>query len=101
MMNSHFVNTLSPHLFWDVDISEIDEDVNSKYIVSKVLQYGLYADFEKIVKYYGLMKIVELATNIRGIDKKTVSFLSTISGVSKNKFSCYITEQSNPQHWNF
>jgi len=100
-MKNGLVKTLSPHLFWDVDISEIDEIKNSKYIVTKVLLYGLYSDFKKIIHYYSLEKIVNIALNINEIDKKTASFLSTISGVPKSRFPCYITKQSHPKHWNF
>jgi hypothetical protein len=95
------IHSLSGHLFWDVDISKLDEDIDSKYIIKKVLLYGLYADFKKILNYYGLKKIIDTAVNSREIDKKTASFLSVISGIPTSRFACYITEQSRPKHWNF
>ncbi|MCD4692473.1 MAG: hypothetical protein K8R79_06145 [Calditrichales bacterium] len=99
--NNQIVNTLSSHLFWDVDISDIDEKKHSKYIITKVLKYGLYSDWKTIVKFYSLNMIIDLAVKMRGLDKKTAAFLSIISDVPKNKFTCYITEQSTPKHWNF
>jgi len=102
MKNRNFsINTLSKHLFWDADIAEIDEQKHAKYIISKVLQYGLYSDWEKIVKFYKLGKIVDYAVKIRGLDKRTASFLSLISGIPKENFLCYTKEQSIPKHWNF
>ena len=95
------INTLSNHLFWDVDKSSIDAEVHSKYIITRVLQYGLYEDWTNLRKFYGLEKIVKTAINIKGLDRKTASFLSTIADVPKDKFLCYTTKQSTPKHWYF
>ena len=95
------VNQLSKHLFWDVDIAEIDEQKHSRYIIKRVLQYGLFSDWKKIVQHYSLDKIVDTAINIKDLDKKTASFLSLLSGVQKRKFSCYSSKPSTPKHWNF
>lgn len=99
--NNQIVNTLSSHLFWDVDISDIDKKKHSKYIITKVLKYGLYSDWKTIVKFYSLNMIIDVAVKMRELDKRTAAFLSIISNVPKNKFACYITEQSTPKHWNF
>lgn len=97
----NILNSFSKHLFWDVDISVVDIDTNSKFVISKVLLYGLFSDWIIIVEYYGLTKIVNTATTIRNIDKKTATFLSAISNVDKTEFQCYSTKQSTVQHWNF
>ena len=99
--NSKILNTLSEHLFWDVHKSDIDEQKHQKFIIKKVLQYGLYSDWEKILQFYGLNQIINISTTIKELDDKTLSFLSLISGISKNKFLCYTTEPSTPKHWNF
>ena len=99
--NIEIINSLSKHLFWDIDKSIIDKQKHSKYIIRKVLQYGLYADWETLLVLYDLDKIISIAKTIKDLDKKTASFLSVISGVPKNKFLCYTTKQSIPKHWNF
>ena len=91
----------SKHLFWDVNISDIDIDKNSKFVVAKVLKYGTFSDWKIIANYYGIPKISEIAITIKDLDKKTASFLSVISKVNKTDFQCYSTEQSTVQHWNF
>ena len=95
------INKMSQHLFWDVNISEIDVYKNSKFIIKKVLQYGLYSDWKILLDLYGINKIVEIATQIKDIDKRTASFLSVIGNIPKHKFKCYSTKPSMPQHWNF
>ena len=99
--NKEFLNSLSRHLFWDTDISEIDEIKHKKYIITKVLIYGLYPDWIKLVKRYTLKTIIDNALQIKELDKKTASFLSVIGDIPKNRFLCYNTKQSIPKHWNF
>ena len=92
---------LSKHLFWDVDVSEIDEEKHKKYIIKKVLQYGNFNDWKIIVKFYGKNTIVQISKGIRDLDMKTLSFLSTYSTLPKTEFLCYTTKQSMPKHWDF
>ncbi|MDA3905171.1 MAG: hypothetical protein PF484_03765 [Bacteroidales bacterium] len=94
-------NNLSKHLFWDIDSSALDLSKHSKYIITRVLQYGLYSDWEKLLAYYGLETIVHTAMKIKGLDKKTASFLAVLGNTQKKNFLCYTTEQSTPKHWNF
>ncbi|MEJ2056125.1 MAG: hypothetical protein P8X42_19600 [Calditrichaceae bacterium] len=101
MKENKLINSLSPHLFWEVYTASIDTEKHLKYIISRVLIYGLYSDWQAIVKYYGLDNIVKTAINMRELNKKTASFLSVLSGVPKTRFKCYIIEESLPKHWNF
>ncbi len=95
------IKLLSKHLFWDIDISEINEQKHQKFIIKKVLQYGTYEDWKIILRFYGQNQIIKISKTIKDLDKKTLSFLSLISGISKNEFLCSTTEQSIPKHWNF
>ncbi|RLD26057.1 MAG: hypothetical protein DRI54_03595 [Bacteroidetes bacterium] len=97
----NLINTLSNHLFWDVDVSTIDTKTHSKYIIKKVLQYGFYEDWKSLRKFYGLDIIVRTAVNIKDLDRRTASFLSLIANVPKVDFLCYTSKQSMPKHWNF
>ena len=99
--NKKIVETLSKHLFWDVDISEIDDLKHKKFIIKKVLFYGTFNDWKKILKFYGKDSIISISKNIKDLDKKTLSFLSAISGTAKTEFLCYTTKQSTPKHWDF
>jgi len=95
------INSFSKHLFWDVKRERIDIDKNSSYIIWQVLEYGKLSDWKLIVDYYGINKIAEKAINFRSLEKKALSFISLLSGISKDKFRCYTYQQSIPPHWNF
>ena len=100
-MKKVLVKYLSKHIFWDVDSTTMDEIKHSRFIISRALLYGLYSDWQKIHNYYGLNKVVDVAIDLKELDKRTAAFLSLLSGITKNRFKCYTTEQSNPIHWYF
>lgn len=92
---------LSPHLFWDIDKSNICLDKNKRWLIQRVLEYGLLNDWLIILKYYGMDEIVQTATKLKHLDKKSLSFISLLSGTPREKFLCYTFNQLNPKHWNF
>jgi hypothetical protein len=92
---------LSPHLFWDVDREKIDFIKNKKWLVHRVLEYGLLKDWVLINKYYGIEEIAQIAVQLKDLDNKSMSFISVLSKIPKGKFLCYNTRQLKPGHWNF
>ena len=95
------INTFSPHLFWDVDRTKIDLDKNKKLIVHRVLEYGLLSDWISLNKQLEIQEISIIATELKDLDGRALSFISLISKTPKDKFLCYTTNRSRPQHWNF
>ncbi len=84
----------SPHLFWDVDIENIDLNRSRKLIVERVLEYGQMEDWKKLQEAYGLEEIKRLALTIRSLDEVTLSFLCTLFDLKKTDFRCYTHKQS-------
>ena len=76
-------------------------DKNKKLIISRVLDYGLITDWKIILNRYGLQQIADTAIHIKELDKRSASFISLLSNIPKEKFQCYITKPSTPEHWNF
>lgn len=95
---------ISPHLFWDVDVNKVDINRNKRWFVNRVLEYGLINDWKLIYDYYGIdkiAKIAKIAMSIRGLSDKSMSFISLLSNIPKEKFLCYTTKQLIPKHWDF
>ena len=95
------MSLFSSHLFWDVDIAKIDMSRNKKWLIQRVLEYGLLNDWQIIYKYYGIEEIAQISINLKDLDNKSVSFISVLANIPKENFLCYTTKQSNPKHWNF
>jgi hypothetical protein len=77
-MNSNFLNNLSKHIFWDVDINTIDVEKNAVFIVQRVIQYGVLKDWKIIKSEMGIDKIQKYAVQIPSIDPISLSFLSNL-----------------------
>jgi len=68
--------TFSQNLFWDIDISTLDIDKHSKYILERVLQYGDLEDWRKVKNYYSFDYLKTMALDIRTMDPKTLNFIA-------------------------
>jgi hypothetical protein len=99
--NKVLLSSLSPHLFWDVDINLIDIERSKNLIVKRVLDYGLINDWHILVKIYGIPAIAIIAMNIKDLDKKSASFIALLSKTSTKDYLCFTSKQSMPQHMIF
>ncbi len=95
------ISQLSEHLFWDVNKDTLDAQKNKRLIIQRVLDYGLMQDWQTIKDYYGVDEIAQTATTLKELDPRSLSFISLISKIPEESFSCYTTIQSQPKHWNF
>ncbi len=93
------IHDFSEHLFWDVDKNTLDLEKHKRYVIKYVIMYGMYPDWKKLEALYGLDSIAEIAENLRELDIKTASYIALLSDKDIQKFSCYTSKQSNPQHW--
>lgn len=100
-MDTEFINRLSKQLFWDVNITEIDAEIHSLFIVERVLTRGTLDDFRAIKNYYGVDKLKLIIVEIKNLDERTLSFCSVYFSIPKSKFRCYNFKQSNQTHWNY
>jgi hypothetical protein len=95
------IKTLSPHLFWDVDIKKLSFEDNKGFIVKRILEYGLFSDWIELNMSLNIDEIADAVSTVRELDYKSLSFIAAISKRPKEKFKCYTTQQSTPPHWNF
>ena len=87
-----FVSLLTPSLFWDVDISEIDEEKHRRYIIQRVIERGDLSDWNSLKNRYSLEVIVEEAQKMRTLDPKALAFISCVGNVPKESFRCFTTQ---------
>jgi len=94
-------HTLSAHLFWDVDKTAVEWEKNAPFLIGRVLEYGLMADWEMIQKQYGLAFIKEKVVELRTIDDVTLAFLCLIFDLQPADFRCYKLKQLGHNFWNY
>ena len=61
MTNKVKIENLSQHLFWDIDVGKLDFKRDRKFIIQRVLDYGLITDWRIISNYYGISEISKTA----------------------------------------
>jgi len=92
----HSIMELSKHLFWDCPQEAHDWEQHAKFIVKRVLDYGLLQDWKIALDVYGLEKIADVATQIVDLTDISANYISTIADRPITDFQCYIRAQSIP-----
>lgn len=93
------LESLSPHLFWDVDKTKINWQKDDLFIIERVLEYGLWQDWETIKTMYGTDYLAEKVVHLRSLDNVTLSFLCLIFNLEPQDFRCYRLRQSGQSFW--
>ena len=99
MSNTELINSFSPNLFWDADLDSIDFESNSPYLIQRVLEYGRHEDWNLLLSYYGIEKIVETAVKLRSLEPKALSFISAIANIPKEQFRSHQLRVLHQNHW--
>ena len=92
---------LSKHLFWDTDRNNLTVDKNKGFIIQRVLEYGLIADWHIIKEWYGIKEIGDTACQFRSLEPRALAFILNISKIPIEKFRCYFTKQLTQTHWDY
>lgn len=87
--------------FWDVDFASLDMERDSLFILEKVFNYGLWADYKAVFAIYGSDRIRREITAASFLKKDVISFLSLILNIQSSDFKCYTKTQSLPQLWDY
>ena len=90
---------LSKILFWDVDQSQVNYDVNYHWVILRVFERGDVEDIRQIRRYYGDEKIREVLTNAKWLPLDKIYLACAILNNNLTDYRCYNLAQSNPQHW--
>lgn len=88
-------------LFWDVDYENIDFADHARFVIGRIAMRGNLDDWNTLKEFYGLKKIKSEVVNIRYLDKRTLSYLSAVLNVKKEKFRCFNTEPSIKALWDY
>ena len=101
MSKQECIQGFSDYIFWDVDRNSIDLAFNAPFVMQRVLEYGQIGDWKLLLGYYGLDEIVKVSKQLRTLEPRALSFISTVSQTPIEQFRCYNTRLSNPEHCNF
>lgn len=86
-------------LFWDVDVSLLDEKKHQTYIVQQVLNLGTIEEFRLILEYYGFDEVRESLKIAGYLDSKTFSFVVDFFNIDKEEMQCCTKKRLHQPHW--
>lgn len=86
---SNYVESLSPTLFWDTPLENIDDQKNRRFIINRVLERGNREDWLLTLNFYSLNVIVKEAQQMRSLDPKALAYIACVGNVPKESFRCY------------
>jgi hypothetical protein len=89
----------SPYLFWDVKIKEFDFDQNRLLMIERICSRGMEKDWREMIRYYGRETVKQEVVRIGWLDGRTLSFLSCIFDIPKERFKCYKNRRSRKNYW--
>lgn len=81
-------------IFWDTDINNLDPKKHTRYMIERILQYGLAEHVNWMLKNYTENEIIQAVIQSRIIDRKTANFWSIHLGINKDEILCFTKPQS-------
>lgn len=96
-----FSLNISKKLFWDIELSNFDNNRNKRLIIERVISMGDLLDIKEVIQFYGVETIKQEIIKAGYLDNKTLAWVSNFLNIPKTKFQCFIKKQSNQAHWNY
>ncbi|MBK1818078.1 hypothetical protein JIN84_20820 [Luteolibacter yonseiensis] len=82
------MNSLSNHLFRDVDRSAIDPEQHAAWLVKRVLEHGCWADWQWLVSHYGRPRLAAVVTSLRTLQPRAFEFCRAWFDLPPSSFRC-------------
>ena len=101
MILSKKIFDLPKHIFWDMNVNNLDQQKNKTIIIERVFNRGDINDIKTIIKLYGIDTVKKELIKAGFLDKKTLNWASSFLNIPKTKFQCYKKILSKQVHWNF
>ena len=88
-LNNPIESGLPSHLFWDVDIQQLDWETNARLIVERVIERGSYKDLLLIQEKYGKQRIGAILKQTVFMPPKDIWFVHIYFDIPLKSLKCY------------
>ena len=81
-------DSINHRLFWDTDKNNLDISGHKRFIIERVLQFGMPNDIKRLLSIYSEKDIIDVVKKSKSIDKKTANFWAIHYGIDKDEVLC-------------
>lgn len=92
-------NTINHKLFWDVDKNTLDILRHKRFIIERILQFGMPGDIKWLLSAYSEREIIDAVIKSKTIDKKTANFWRIHYEIDEDKVLCLNRHLINKQFY--
>ena len=86
-------------IFWDVDFEKLDYEGKASFIIERVFDRGDVEDIRQCRRHYGDEKMKQVLTNAKWMTLHSIYLACALFENELTDYKCYITAQSNPNHF--
>lgn len=77
----------------------IDDSTAARLVIERIFNLGTVDEINRVVEYYGKVRVIEVLTNLNYIDPKTFNYIKKVFQIPAKKFRCHTTKRLKNQHW--
>lgn len=92
---------LSRTAFWDIAFDKVDFQADSLLVMSKVFNYGTWADMLEVFRFYGLDRVRHEVVQGAYYKPTALSFLCLILNLQESDFTAYQNRQARSSVWTY
>ena len=89
MIGNEFLQQISKHLFWDVNVQDLDAEKHRRYIIVRVMDRGSREDVRLVWDHYGEETIRTELLNAPACERKTIFYFANQFGVKPEAFRAF------------
>ena len=93
MEKGGILGILSNHLFWDVNVAEMDGEAHQGFIIPRVMDRGTRSDVQAVWNQYGAETVKKVLLQAPSLQRKTIFFFANQFHLRPEDFRAYRKSQ--------
>ena len=89
-----------PSLFWDIDMTQWDDEKMKQFIIQRVVERGWPDDWCIMIDRYGISEIRNTLKKVTYLNNIDIRFVSVIFNIPQKEMICFKRRRSRHEHWN-
>ena len=84
-----FLDQLSPHLFWDMNLESIDTNRHAASLICRIMERGSSGDVRAAWSYFGEARVRDALVRAPSLSRKTINFFAYQFRIPREAFRAF------------